>query len=104
MRAQAARYFVYSKTLLVGIMLGALSASCLGIVALGLVAMVGVDRHFRVAGAHGLVWGGGIEVGARVSWSRMPLPAVPWAGAAVDKDCNKHCDARRIALSATGSP
>jgi hypothetical protein len=97
MRAQAARYFVYSKTLLVAIMLGALSASCLSIVVLGLVAMVFFDRHFGWLVLVGVC--GAVVSRLVLALQGRGCPCQLCHGPVlVDKNCNKHRDARRLPL------
>jgi len=94
MRAQAARYYLHSRSLLVGIMLGALTLSCLGIVALGLVAMIGVDRHFGWLVLMGLC--GAVASRLMLAFHGRGCPCQLCHGPVLqDKDCNKHCDARR---------
>ena len=97
MRVQAARYFVYSKTLLVGIMLGAVSASCLTVAAVGLLAMVLFDRHFGWLVITGVF--GAVASRFLLALQGRSCPCQLCHGPVlVDKGCNKHRDARRLPL------
>ena len=97
MRTQAARYFAYSKSLLVAILLGALSLSCMMMGLLGSAAMVAVDRNF-----------GWFAIGGIVGYSLLRLFGAAHGRGChcqlchgpvlVKKECNKHRDARRYPL------
>ncbi|MGI9240229.1 MAG: hypothetical protein ACR2RV_05480 [Verrucomicrobiales bacterium] len=96
MRVQAARYFLYSKSLLVGIMLGAVTASCFAIIVCGLAAMILFDSHFGWLVIMGVLG----AVGSRLliaSLARGCPCQLCHGPVLIDKDCNKHRDASRYA-------
>lgn len=96
-RVQAARYFAYSRSLLIGLLLGALSFSFMLAAVLGIAGMVFVDRVFgwlvlvSVIGCVGLRLVRAIHGrGCHCQLCHGPVLA--------NRDCNKHRDARRYPL------
>ena len=96
-RAQSPRYYAYSKSLLVGILLGALSFSLMFVVAAGIFGMIFVDRVFGWMAITAL--GGYIFLrllraihgrGCNCQLCHGPVLA--------NRDCNKHRDAHRYPL------
>ena len=94
---QSARYFAYSNSLLVGILLGALSFSLMFVVVAGLFGMLFVDRVFGwmvIAGMGGY----GLLRLLRSIHGRGCHCQLCHGPVLVNKDCNKHRDARRYPL------
>ena len=96
-RVQAPRYFAYSKSLLVGILLGALSFSFILVTVLGMFAMVFVDRVFGWLAISGLVAYIVLRL-IRAIHGRGCQCQLCHGPVLVNKDCNKHRDARRYPL------
>jgi hypothetical protein len=97
MGRQAARYFAYSKNLLVGIVLGVLSVSLMSLVAAGLFGMFFINREY-----------GWMVIAGMVGYAVLRLfRAIHGSGChcqlchgpvLVNRDCNKHRDAKRYPL------
>ena len=97
MGTQSARYFTYSKGLLVGMVLGSLSAACVLLVLLGIGLMVSFDRGYgwvAIAGLLGFV----LLRLCRAVQARGCSCQLCHGPVLMNKDCNKHRDARRYPL------
>jgi hypothetical protein len=97
MRAQAARYYTYSKSLLVGILLCALSFSFMTLIILGLAAMILVDRHFGVIVVAAVAAYVILRM-IRALHGRSCRCQLCHGPVLVSRDCTKHRDARRYPL------
>lgn len=97
MRVQSARYFAYSRSLLIGISLWTLSVSFLIISVLGLVGMVTVDRSFGLWAIGGLLCYCLLRLVRAIQGRGCQCPLCH-GPILVSRDCNKHSDARRYPL------
>ena len=96
-RAQSARYFAYSKSLLIGVLLAAVSFSFLVVALLGVVGLLLFDRVFGWMAICGL----GAYIALRIVreiHGRGCNCQLCHGPVLSNKNCNKHRDARRYPL------